>query len=419
MERFYFTEHLIDNASSEFRKDILDSLKFSIDRRIYHYGEQFKYPYEPSKMSKLIKSKIRDFVHSVGNKRLKTGDKGNVICSAFFGLSQELRKQGYFVYDSPWMLSKRLLGVVFYSNICKIKYALEFKSLDYLLSKEMENEILGFRKLLKEFLLDNKVKGCILPFDLPFFEREIIKVCKELKIPTAIFLHGLPAIYSKYIDNRTDYVFVWGEQIRQNRINCGTSAEKIMVSGKPNFKISGKKVKSGKKNVLVISKAMCGAQQGNGFVSFDRGKCLLYLKLVEDALKKCGIKSARLRPHPSENPKWYMVNLGENFYSIDSKPLARSVKSSDLVIGPASTVFLDSINWGVNYILFEPKKDGKDILDYEMVNPFDGSNPKIPVANTIEELIEFISKSIVPDTSFLSEYVSELNIKKIMKVLEN
>ena len=144
----------------------------------------------------------------------------------------------------------------------------------------------------------------------------------------------------------------------------------------------------------------------NEIVLSDRGNCILYLGMVKKILKLNGINKARLRIHPSENPKWYIENIGCDFYELDSTNLSDSLLNSSLVIGPTSTVFLESIYNGVNYLVFEPTINDLDLINYHIVSPFDGSDKKIPVAKNENELDIILKEKVKVDSSCFSDYIS-------------
>ena len=74
-----------------------------------------------------------------------------------------------------------------------------------------------------------------------------------------------------------------------------------------------------------------------------------------------------------------------------SEDKIKSLQNSTLVVGPTSTMVLDTIKSGVNYILFDPKLDNK-LLDNsdELVSPFDGKS-FINLSVTIEDFKKNIS----------------------------
>ena len=122
----------------------------------------------------------------------------------------------------------------------------------------------------------------------------------------------------------------------------------------------------------------------------DRGNSIMYLMIIERVLKDLGIKSVSFRPHPSESYDWYSKFIDTKFFREDKKTLSNSLQASTLVIGPKSTVLVDAMAHGVNYVIFEPTYDGKDILFGAVTPPFDGSDTDFPAASNASELDHII-----------------------------
>ena len=130
-----------------------------------------------------------------------------------------------------------------------------------------------------------------------------------------------------------------------------------------------------------------------------------------------GIKQVSLRPHPSENPDWYLKFLDNNFFNIDTKNLSESLKNSTLVIGPISTVIIDTMHSEVNYIVYEPTIDGKTILGHDINPPLDGSDKRIPIARTENELNDILVQKRKIDISCYADYAPEYNIDFLKELI--
>ena len=131
--------------------------------------------------------------------------------------------------------------------------------------------------------------------------------------------------------------------------------------------------------------------------------------MIQTVLEYFGVKNVRFRPHPSEDINWYLKYIDNDFFMPDLQSIDKSINESTLIIGPTSTVFLESINSGVNYIVYEPKlANGLGLDGYEIISPFDGSDINVPVANDILSLKSIILKKQFVNPKMLSEY---LNIK--------
>ena len=159
-------------------------------------------------------------------------------------------------------------------------------------------------------------------------------------------------------------------------------------------------------DILVITKTVSGAPPCSNEIRLsDRGNLLLFLYSIENVLKMLGVKAVRFRPHPSENPEWYLEFINSDFYRLDTSSLQESIQRSSLIIGSNSTVFLESIYYGVNYLIYEPSIDNVDLVNDLLVPPFDGSDSRIPVAKSEEELKYLLINEYRIDPAFFHEYI--------------
>src|ERR1019366_4315214 len=85
--------------------------------------------------------------------------------------------------------------------------------------------------------------------------------------------------------------------------------------------------------------------------------------------------------------------------------LKESIEKSTLVIGPTSTVFLECLYYGVNYLVYEPAIGNMDLVNFKLVPPFDGTELNVPVAKNEKELEYILNNKEKVNTSFFSEYI--------------
>jgi len=243
------------------------------------------------------------------------------------------------------------------------------------------------------------------------YEKMSVAIFKELGKKSFVFLHGLPGRYNNIDDNRADYLVVWGKKIKDLYVATGVDPDKIYISGHPGYgtyDFEKIKIRSGLDNILVLSKSMNGGQHSDGVRLSDRGNLILYLLKIEAVLKSIGVKSVRFRPHPSENIRWYYQYIDKNFFKTDnSASISQSLRSSSMVIGPTSSVFIDSLMNGVNYMVFEPSIEKIDITNYPLVPPFDKSDPRVVVSFTEDELKTSLLNRDIVEISVLSDYVQD------------
>lgn len=411
MESFYLLDYLKEN--SELNPKHLNILKYELDKRLYYYGNHFKYPFEKNKksLSNILNNylKIGYTTIKILQNNISNSSKERVFSNAYFTVNKELSKLGYEVYSPSWHFVKD--GNIFpdlkvYLASRKISSILNNGSFHDIIADNFISEINKFEESLISAFQKRKIKAVILPNDVAFFEKILINVSKKLDIPSIIFLHGLPARYNIIDENQTDYLIVWGKKIKDNYINCGFQSNKIFVSGHPYYP---EKVKSSlifsMNNILVLTKTMNGGQHSDKVRLTDRGNSILYLLTIEKVLRNLGVKSVRLRTHPSENINWYYQFISKDFFISDKNTLKKSINSSSMIIGPTSTVFLESIYYGRNYIVYEPSIDGVDLCKYNLAPPFDKSDSRVPVATNETELTNLLENKMVVDQSIFSEYI--------------
>ncbi|MFH1618675.1 MAG: hypothetical protein ABIG11_02105 [bacterium] len=411
MQNFYLIRWLKENSG--LAPDIMDSLKFELDRRIYSYGAQFAYPYERSAVERRLAAARSVFREAVLPFK-KTGAEApggssavRISSNAYFGFSSALAEQGFSVFNAPWAMGRGELGDAgLYRRIRAVRSFLETADFKGLLTAEFAAEMRGLKTGLKEYYQRAGITALVVPFDQPVFERLAIKIFKELGKPSFISLHGLPGRYNNLDDNRTDYLLVWGEKIKEYYARAGIAPEKIHVTGHPSYKtLTAGAPRFSPGNVLVISKSIGGAQHSAEEILSDRGNSVLYLYSAQRALNKIGVRKARLRLHPSESARWYRRFLDDKFFAIDKEPLPASLARSSLVIGPTSTVFLESLLAGVNYLVYEPAVNGLDTVNYPLVPPFDGTERDVPVAQTEEALQTMLNARACVDSGALAGYI--------------
>jgi len=127
--------------------------------------------------------------------------------------------------------------------------------------------------------------------------------------------------------------------------------------------------------------------------------------MVQRVLKGLGVTSVRLRPHPSASSAWYLKFVEGSFFRLDPFPLEQSLRRATLVIGPTSSVLLEAMYYGTNYVLFEPSKEDRDLVNYHLVPPFDGSDARIPLARDEKELESLLKNKIRIDCSAWHDYI--------------
>lgn len=424
MQNFYLIRWLRENSGLD--PDILDSIKFELDKRIYYYGAQFAYPAErPAFRARLdgVRNALKDAALSFKKQGAEIpGAKSGVRISsnAYFSFNSALAGQGFEVFDAPWSMGRgKLVDPALHRRIRAVRAFLEKADLKELLTEEFASELRALKAGLKDYYGRAGIAALVVPFDLPVFERLAIKVFKELGRPSFISLHGLPARYNSADENRTDYLLVWGDKIKEAYIRAGIAPGKIFITGHPAHRtLPAKAPRFSLDDVLVISKPMGGAQHSTEEILSDRGNLVLYLYSVRKVLEKAGVLRVRLRLHPSESARWYRRFVDEKFFTFDTEPLSASLARSSLVIGPTSTVLLDSLLAGVNYLIYDPAISGLDTVNFPLVPPFDGTERGIPAAHTEEALKKMLDSRTCVDPEALGGYIkTPFNLSFIKELL--
>ncbi len=276
--------------------------------------------------------------------------------------------------------------------------------------------------LYKLYFVKNNIRALFLYTDQYFWAKQHINLFKKTNRPSFIFVHGLPPYYPLDADNQSDYLMVWGEKMKQNYIDSGFNRDKIKVIGNFRYKdvVFYDSLKNNTDDVLVVLTSTRVWHQdtwGSIPIISDPGSTLLYISQIENVLKQLGVKHARLRPHPSINKQWLYSIIDPNFYEIDKQDLTSSLLRSTLVIGPTSTVSVESIMYGVNYIVYEPcDEKNYNFVNRNLAPPFDGSDPYLCVANTEDELLHLIKGRYCSSSSLLKEYMQPF-VPQVLKEL--
>ncbi|MFC0776751.1 hypothetical protein [Flavobacterium sp. HJSW_4] len=290
----------------------------------------------------------------------------------------------------PWIFSPKKKSFANWKIILiinQLKFILKERSIKLLLSENFKFLVDKFELELGNLFVKFKLSAVVVPNDMAFFEKLALRVAKKKDIPSFVCLHGLPARYNDIDDNRADYLIVWGKGIKELYIDAGVKEDKILTFKHPVYSsFSALELQSNLSNVLVLSRATCGIPcESSQLILTDRSTTLHYTELVKENLKKLGVNKATLRLHPSENEDFYLKNLPDDFFTIDRSSKDDALNQCSLVIGPTSTMVLDAIKMGKNYILFDPVFNGLTLEGMPLVSPFTGES-FIKLSNSLEEM---------------------------------
>ena len=397
----------------------LDILRYDLSRFLFHYGDNHKFPYESKRAQ--YKEKMRRMAKYIMLIRsaisYNKNTRNKIISNAYFRLDLELNKLGYNIFTPPWHVSKHLLFIPHYNTFKRCDEILNnFKNRDfnYLISDEFIEKINDIKKKLEFFFIEENIKAVIFPNDLSLFKNLSLKVFDKLNKPSFVLLHGLPGLYNKIDNNRAKYLMVWGQKIKDSYTNLGVNEDKILVTGHPTY--SGlsipKNSRNQLENILVLTLSLngcCSDSTQEDAPYADRSTLIYYLYSIQKTLQKFGVSKVRLRCHPGENINWYLKYIDKNFFMPETKnTLKQALDKATLLIGPTSTVLLESVYSGVNYIVYEPLCGSKyNIIGSSLHSPFDKSDERIPVAHNEAELEELLSQKKCVESSFVYDYIAD------------
>lgn len=414
----YLIKYLLDNEPDSLRRKYIDYYKTEMDWFIYNYGEHMSKTHQRKQPHDLFGYFTRycQYFKSLWTEPI-CDDKINILTK--FSVP-ELGKT-YRFYSS-------LLTPNGYDNIIgdfkTIKYRekkqniinngciWDFLTPDFI--KESEELKESLRKQFERY----NFKGLFLHTDQYSETKMLIDIFKSMNIPSFIFVHGLPGPYSLDIDNRSDYLLVWGSRMKEHYVNAGFDPGKVIVIGNRKYTVFKEVTRNSFDDVLVIPPSAVLWHQytwGNP-VLIDRSAGILYLHQVEKVLRKMGIKKARYRVHPSLKKEWTDQFIDHDFYIIDHQPLGDSLAHATMVIGSASTVLFDALASGVNYIMYEPQENGKSILGDNLIPPFDGKDGILVGRNETELENMLKDRYRIPHEN-LQQYMQPFSVDKLIPLL--
>ncbi len=401
--------YLIKNGDEETSRAI-SLIKYELNCSLTYYGSHFKTPKESleRKYFGLTKATIKYLLINLYKRKRKNKQK-NILSSAHGQWNNHFSDLGFNVYSPPWHISSKSrcnISIRLYLITKRIQKKLDNSQFNYLISKEFINLINEYYTVLKNECVLNSYDALILRSYNSFFEKVSTKIFRELGKPVIFWHHGgVPANYDTSHQDRADYFVLMGKKQVDHFIKMGYEKSKFLVSGHPFYNKVPSHLKFNLSNILVITKAPAGASPLESEIHDSRGNAIMYLYSIQRVLKSFGIQSARVRPHPSENYSWYKKMIDTSFYIMDNEELKNSLKNSTLVIGPISTVIIDSLYHGINYVLYEPIIDNGTILGNPITPPLDGKDKNFPTAHTEEMLMKIIKYKRRASKDLYGEFV--------------
>ena len=425
--------------------EYLQSVKYELDKHVYYFGENFKNPTSCYNVDQ--ESNIQDLLSQSNsllqlifshqdwqNNNLYADLSPTIVCNAYFSWNQRISNLGFKVVAPIWTSPSENREIeIMISYLCQLVTRLFSTRFQVFFNKQFIEIVNATRIILEKYYSHPAFVAYVMPYNLPFFEYSANQIFRSQGKLTFMAIHGLSHGYSEFNAKElcefnhekyfTDYYLVWGDAIADQFPKHGIDRSKVFVTGHPDY-IDTSNINSVRfdfDNVLVCTRAIAGAPAMNLPVFQNVMNLVDYLYRVQIVLRKLGITKARLRPHPSESHDWYRRYIDNSFYELDDQPLRESLISSSLVIGAASTVFIEAVLQGVNYLIFDPKEeyDPCGYMPYDQ--PFDGSNPLVPVAKSGEELFQILKEKRRIDIECLKTFIkSPFSCESILEmVLKN
>lgn len=403
-----------------------DILKYWVLNRVYYYGDHNRINPEgkmkPSMFN--VKKAVIDYYVILRANTFKRIHAPLVQNNAYFGLNIYLNSLGYNTTAVPWNLrfSDSYTGDIRMFSRCKNILRVEEMNFNDAISAAFIEELEIFIDRMKSYIVKYNIKATFHSNDMHILDNITLRIFDELSKPSFIFLHGIPTRYNDLDDNRSKYLLVWGDKLKQNYIKGGVDANKIIITGHPYYSNLPfpKEIKFDVSNILVLTMDIPAIPHSSYYFNpGDRSGCLYYVYSVQHVLQRLGIRHARLRCHPGENIAWYLKYIDTSFYSIDNENLKTSLQKSTLVIGPSSTVAFESLFHGVNYVVYEPRDfNEKCLTGLSPVSPFDSSEPKMNTCHDEEGLKYILEHKYCVDLSILREYIQDhFDISQIKQIV--
>lgn len=389
----FFKRKLKDSGYEE----LYDYLEYAIDVSVFNDGSIFR-----SGRSSLVTQFVKKFFKSVLifllQRALKVNkSRSGEVCR---GLSQASFRYDDLLISSEMQISrvfwapKRGLSVsgtlVLAFRYWVIKYTLSIKAGENLLNPSFLRKLSRFNDELMALVERSDFDFLLVSEDMTFESRILIDTFKKCGKPTFLLCHGgIHSFYGRRMDTRTDFVGQWGELQVGGFTKNGYDPLRFFVTGHPFYSSVPEQIRFSLDDVLVLSKSVQGSSLLSSRFSEDRGRAVTYMLVIKRVLQSLGVTKARFRPHPSENADWYS-SFFKGFYEVDSETLPDSLSRASLVVGPLSTTIVDALCIGVNYCLFEPVINRKNIFEGDIASPLDTCGDEFPWAHSAAELEEII-----------------------------
>jgi hypothetical protein len=269
------------------------------------------------------------------------------------------------------------------TNMCKKQF------------KETINVIIQIEKLL-----NSRKISLVWSLDDWGFDKTIINICKNKKIPTCVFLAGglqvlkpkgelWPRAFAK--QRIADKIFLWGEIDMKNSIECGADPEKIVIGGAPKYDKVFFNSKKSEDYILILTGGFPSTQYSyfNSVSVINEFKELFEKTLYE--VKKLN-KKIIIKRHPTQGPQEILdINkitnkILPNALILKNGNTLELISNASLIITVRSTALQESMILGKPIIYLPYVKNDVGI-------PYSKLNAVIEI-NDLERIEESIQKCL-------------------------
>jgi hypothetical protein len=226
------------------------------------------------------------------------------------------------------------------TNICKKRF------------KETINLIIQVEKILNSRKID-----LVWTLDDWGFDKTIVNICKNKKIPSCLFLAGglqvlkpegklWPMVMAK--QRIADKIFLWGENDLNNSIECGADPKKLVIGGAPKYDKIFFNSKKSEKYILILTGGFPSTQYSyfNSISVINEFKVLFEKTLNE--VKKLN-KKIIIKRHPTQGPQEILdiieiiKRIIPNASILKDANTLELISNASLIITVCSTVLEESI----------------------------------------------------------------------------
>ena len=431
-------QHII--ASTNLNEFLINSLQYQLNQHIYNYGSQFRtemehiYPLETveSVVSRNLSvfwnaaRSLKNIPNWVELAHSTHVGKEILVTNAYFKFSEQLKTAGRHAVIPVWEETPHAENDVEHVLRAACGVLRQLFSIDFsiFLDKRFLEALSCLCELLEAYYSHPCVKALLVPYTAPFFESYTTRLFQKYGKKTFLMIHGAPVLLKSWdgLELELDYYVVWGEHLRDQLVASGLPPSRVLVSGHPNYigyKIPSE-IRNDLSNPLVLTHGMTFCPSLAEYVYQNRGVLVDYAYRVQMLLKKLGVTHAKLRPHPSESKEWYERFVDKTFWTVDTSPLPEALNAASICLGPISTVALEATIHGVNYLTFIPWEYDPYTLVYQKTAPFDGSDPRYPVARTNAEFLEMLRNKTCLNPEYLTGMINpNFSLSEVLRIIDS